>query len=147
MRNGVAGLLALMVAFIGSVAFAAKPEVYQKKSVAVSGYDTVAYFTAGEPVKGSKEFAYSWNDAEWRFSSQENLDKFKADPAAYAPQYGGYCAYAAAKGKTAPTDPEAWHIHEGKLYLNYSKGIQKKWFKDKPGYIKSADANWPGILS
>lgn len=124
----------------------AKDPVYQKNGVAIKGYDPVAYFTEKAPVKGKAEFSFSYQDATWHFSSAANLAAFKSDPAKYAPQYGGYCAYAVAKGSTAKIDPKAWKIVDGKLYLNYSSSIQKKWEKDVPGYIKKADANWPKVL-
>ena len=114
--------------------------------VAIKGYDTVAYFTQGKPVKGSKKFEYYWNGATWRFANAKDLALFKANPEKYAPQYGGYCAYAVAWGDTADIDPNAWKIVDGKLYLNYDKATQKKWEQDIPGYIDRANLNWPGVL-
>ncbi len=93
------------------------------KSVAIKGYDAVAYFRQGAPVKGSPAFKQQWMGATWLFSSAEIRDLFAADPDKYAPRYGGYCAYAVSEGHTASIDPEAWKIVDGKLYLNYSKGI------------------------
>ncbi|MEL7173254.1 MAG: YHS domain-containing (seleno)protein, partial [Pseudomonadota bacterium] len=84
--------------------------------------------------------------ATWRFSSAENRDLFVENPEKYAPQYGGYCAWAVAQGYTAATDPEAWAIVDDKLYLNYNKSVQAKWEKDVPGHIASADGNWPTVL-
>ncbi len=113
---------------------------------AVSGYDTVAYFTDGKPVKGSEKFSTKYKGAVWQFASQEHLDAFKATPEKYAPQYGGYCAYAiAAKNALVSSDPEAWKIVNGKLYLNYDKDIQAEWAMDIPGYIKKGDENWPAL--
>ncbi len=114
---------------------------------AVKGYDVVAYFTEAKPVEGSRDHVYEWQDATWRFSNEEHLAEFKQSPEKYAPQYGGYCAYAVSKGSTAPIDPEAWKIVDGKLYLNYSKDIQAIWEKDIPGYVSKADQNWPKILA
>ena len=114
--------------------------------LAVSGYDPVAYFTEGRPVEGSSDFELEWNDATWRFASQANLETFKADPEAYAPQYGGYCAWAVSQGYTASTVPEAWHIVNGKLYMNYSLGVRDKWRQDIPGHIANANQNWPKVL-
>jgi YHS domain-containing protein len=114
---------------------------------AVSGYDTVAYFKAGKPVKGDKRFSATYQGATWLFSSAENRAAFLKDPAAYAPQYGGYCAWAVGHGYTASSDPEAWRIVNGKLYLNYDKEIQAKWLKDPANLIKQGDANWPTILN
>jgi YHS domain-containing protein len=112
---------------------------------AIEGYDPVAYFTAGRPVEGASEFSHDWMDATWYFVSVENRDRFAAEPEKYAPQYGGYCAWAVAHGYTAEIDPEAWKIVEGKLYLNYSKDVQADWAADIPGNIAKGDANWPTI--
>ena len=116
--------------------------------VAIKGYDPVAYFTQGKPVKGSDEFEFEWMDAKWRFSNARHLELFKSDPEKYAPQYGGYWAYAVAVGTTANVDPvNGWKIVDGKLYLNLNRKIQKRWEKDIPGYIQKADQNWPGVLN
>ena len=114
---------------------------------AIRGYDTVAYFTEGKPVKGKKEFSTKYNEATWLFSSQENLDLFLSDPVKYAPQYGGYCAYAVANETTASTQPELFTIHNGKLYLNYSKSVNDTWLEDKEEFIAEADKNWPVLLA
>ena len=126
----------------------AKDKVYTStfSSQAVSGHDPVAYFRAGKPVKGNKKFSHDWNGATWLFSSAENLAAFKEMPEKFAPQYGGYCAWAVSQGYTASSDPEAWHIENGKLYLNYSKSVQATWAEDIPGHIKKADANWPKVI-
>ncbi|EKU98972.1 hypothetical protein Lepto7375DRAFT_8309 [Leptolyngbya sp. PCC 7375] len=114
--------------------------------LAIRGTDPVAYFTQGGPVAGSSEFTYTWNNATWQFVSAENRDLFAANPAQYAPQYGGYCAWAVSQGYTASIDPNAWKIVDGKLYLNYSRGVQRRWEQDIPGHISRANANWPGVL-
>ena len=113
--------------------------------VAIKGHDPVAYFTESKPVKGSVEHAYDWGGVTWHFASAAHRDRFKAEPARYAPQYGGYCAWAVAQGTLAPIDPQAWAIVNDKLYLNYSPGIQAKWEHDIPGHIDKADQNWPGL--
>jgi hypothetical protein len=113
--------------------------------VAIEGTDPVAYFDQGRPVEGSSDFEHEWMDATWRFVSAENRDRFAADPEKYAPQYGGYCAWAVSQGYTAKIDPEAWSIVDDKLYLNYSKDVQKQWSADVPGNIAKGDANWPTI--
>ena len=115
-------------------------------NTAVSGYDPVAYFTQGRPVKGERRFTVTYNGAEYRFASAANRDAFKANPAKYAPQYGGYCAWAVSRGYTASADPNVWKIVEGKLYLNYNEEVGRKWSKDIPGHIRSANANWPRVL-
>ena len=127
----------------------AKEPVFQSffGNVAINGYDPVAYFTESAPVEGSSEFTQEWNGATWRFASAENRDLFTANPEAFAPQYGGYCAWAVAQGYTASTDPEAWSVVDNKLYLNYSKGVQAQWEEDIPGNITKGDANWPSVLN
>ncbi|NJN31270.1 MAG: YHS domain-containing protein [Synechococcales cyanobacterium RM1_1_8] len=124
----------------------AGPEYFQEKGIAIRGADPVAYFMAAAYVPGSSEFTHDWQGATWQFSSAENRDAFAANPEAYAPQYGGFCAYAVSQGSTAPVEPEAWKIVDGKLYLNLNKKIQQRWEQDIPGYIASANQNWPGVL-
>jgi len=114
------------------------------KGVAVEGYDVVAYFTEGKPVEGRKEFETEWNGAKWLFATAANRDLFKADPEKYAPQYGGYCAYAVSKGHTAGIYPKNWKVVDGKLYLNH-RFAQGRWLKDVPGNITKGDGNWPKI--
>ena len=109
---------------------------------AVGGYDTVSYFTKDAPVKGSKEFKTEWKGAEWLFSSQENLEKFKATPEQYAPQYGGYCAWAVAHDNFVKGDPEVWNITDGKLYLNYNKKIAESWKPRREELIPVADKKY-----
>ena len=140
-------LLALILLLPGQVN--ASDEIYTGffSDQALSGYDSVAYFSEGKPVKGKAKYSYQYKDAEWRFSSQQNLDKFKATPEAYAPQYGGHCAWALARNATASGDPLNWSIEQGKLYLNYDDDIQQKWEKDRAGFIKKADKNWPDVLN
>ncbi|MFO1037248.1 MAG: YHS domain-containing (seleno)protein [Geminicoccaceae bacterium] len=139
--------LVLSLAFAGA-ASAAQPPVFADPAthVAIHGTDPVAYFTEQKPVPGKPEFQTEWNGAVWQFATADNLAKFKADPAAYAPQYGGYCAWAVSQGYTATTEPEAWRIVDGKLYLNYNLDIRKKWEGDIPGYIAKANTNWPSVL-
>ena len=115
-------------------------------SLAVSGYDAVAYFTESRPVEGISRHETRWNGATWRFASAANLARFKADPKSFAPQYGGYCAWAVAQGSTASSDPTTWRIVDGKLYLNYNRDIQRNWAKDVPANIAKADGNWPKVL-
>lgn len=129
--------------------FAADNPVYYNEKGAIGGADTVAYFSlaAGEkPIMGSDEFAHIWQGAKWKFSSAENRDKFIANPAKYAPQYGGYCAYAVALGKTASIKPKYWAIVNEKLYLNYNWLVYHKWKHSKDDYIVKADQNWPNAL-
>lgn len=114
--------------------------------LAISGYDTVAYFREGKPVEGSDNFTTKYKGAVWQFKNQSNLDAFLLAPESYAPQYGGYCAWAVAQGNTAKGDPLQWNITDGKLYLNYNEEIRIKWLKDKDALIDTADQNWPTVL-
>lgn len=114
-------------------------------NTALQGHDPVAYFTEGKPVKGNDAFTAEYKGAIFKFSSAVNRDAFIEDPDAYAPQYGGYCAWAMADGKHAKGDARYWKIVDGKLYLNYNKGIQAKWDADIPGFITRADAAWANI--
>lgn len=115
--------------------------------LALDGHDAVAYFKTGKPAKGTSEHALSWNGATWRFASAENKAAFAASPEAFAPQYGGYCAWAVSQGYTAKGDPNHWRIVGGKLYLNYNASVQKDWEKDIPGRIVKGDRNWPTVLA
>jgi YHS domain-containing protein len=144
-------MLALAVSGLPLIAAApaaqAEPPIYTGvfSNTALQGHDPVAYFTEGKPVKGDEAFTTEYMGAEFRFASAANRDAFLADPQAYAPQYGGYCAWAMADGKHAKGDARHWRIVDGKLYLNYNKSIQKKWDADIPGFIERADTEWSDI--
>ncbi len=146
-RSILAGAVALPALWLATgPASAASPEVFTRDGAAIGGYDPVAYFTKGKPVKGDAAHSVTWKGAEWRFATAENKASFEADPAAYAPQYGGYCAFAVSRGYTAKTEPDAFTVHEGKLYLNFDKGVRRRWERDVPGNISKGDANWPTVL-
>lgn len=114
---------------------------------ALEGYDTVAYFTQNKPVKGNSDYSTEYKGAVWNFSTEKNLELFKADPSKYAPQYGGYCAWAiGAKNDFAPGDPLQWSIVDGKLYVNYDKSIKDKWETDRAKFISQANVNWPKLI-
>ena len=144
MKVALAALLALGLGLAGA-AHAEDPIYTNWRGLALSGYDPVAYFTQGKPVPGSSEHELEWMGATWRFASAGSLAAFRADPTRYAPQYGGYCAWAVAQGYTASADPEAWRIVDGRLYLNYDADVQKKWEADIPGFIARADRSWPTL--
>ncbi len=119
---------------------------YQPSGIAIRGYDTVAYFTEAKPVKGDDQFTTEWQNATWKFSSQEHLDLFTTDPQKYAPQYGGYCAYGVAQNNLVKIEPDQWTIHDDKLYLNYNAKLNKEWKMDIPGFIKTADELFESLL-
>jgi hypothetical protein len=135
--------LAFSLLLVLSFNVRAEPLIYTAffSDQALSGYDTVAYFREGKPVKGSDDFSTEYKDAQWLFKNQENLDAFLLAPDSYAPQYGGYCAWAVAHDNAAKGDPEQWNITGGKLYLNYDANIRSKWLKDKNALIVTADKN------
>ncbi len=122
------------------------PVFTTRGDVAIRGYDPVAYFTEEKPVKGSREITLGWQGATWRFATAENRDLFAADPEKYAPQYGGYCAWAVSRDYTAATDPDAFTLVNGKLYLNYNAKVMKQWLEERDANIESADKNWPTVL-
>ncbi len=145
-RSALAAVMLLCAAPL--TAQAASPEIFTGlvQGVAVGGYDPVAYFTEHRPVLGRTDITYAWKGATWRFAGAQNRDAFKAAPEKYAPQCGGYYAYAVAQGATAKGDPKVWSVVDGKLYLNLSASVRKTWEKDIPSYSKSADKNWPEVL-
>ena len=164
MRKIMAFVAAMMAMFALSAPanaqfFGKKDFIYEKGGYAIEGRDTVAYFDLdaadldadGLPnpksVEVDPQYSVDYQGATWIFSSQENLDKFNAEPAKYAPAYNGYCAYAAAKGSLAKTNPDAWRIIDGKLYLNFSSSVQRRWVKDIPGHISQANDNWAGLTT
>ena len=120
-------------------------DFFEKDGAAIRGYDPVAYFNAGKPVKGSSAHAAQHGGSTFHFASQSNRDAFVANPARYAPQYNGFCAFGVAGGYKAAIDPAAFTIVGGKLYLNYDQGIRSKWSADIPGYVGKADRNWPNV--
>jgi YHS domain-containing protein len=120
-----------------------------EKGIAIQGYDPVAYFTGGKPVKGSKDLAVAFQGATYYFSSAENKEAFKKNPSKYEPQYGGWCAYAMGNdGSKVEIDPETFKIIDNKLYLYYNKYFNntlKSWNKDEANLKSHADANWQKI--
>jgi YHS domain-containing protein len=120
-------------------------EFFERNNLAIDGYDPVAYFTEQKPMKGSTQFRSNFHGSTFQFASAVHRDAFAADPAKYAPQYGGYCAYGMAKGYKATIDPAAFTIADDKLYLNYSETVRSRWLSDIPGNIQKADANWPEV--
>lgn len=147
-----ATLTGLLAVFVGLSLFTAVAPVSADEAVnqnwfgvAIKGYDTVAYFAEGRPMKGSSDFEVEWQGAKWRFANGEHRDRFEKDPEAYAPRYGGYCAGGMALGRKASIDPEAWVIVDGKLYLNYSKNDRDTFASDPKPKISEADENWKAL--
>jgi len=124
--------------------FAATDAVYTnwRDNVAADGYDVVTFFS-GKPQKGKLEFTTRYEGADWFFFSQANKDLFLTNPDLFAPQYGGYCAWAVSKGKLAPGSPDHWHVEDGRLFFNYNGRIERRWQKKRAKFIRDADVRWP----
>jgi YHS domain-containing protein len=120
-------------------------EIFAPEGKAIKGYDPVAFYKVSKPVMGSDSLEFDYKNAKWYFSSNENLEAFKANPEQYAPQYGGYCAYGTSKGKKAPTETGTWTILNDKLYFNYNDKVKEMWMKDQQALIEKADQQWPLI--
>lgn len=119
---------------------------YSDGGLAVSGYDAVSYFRIGTPALGKSDFSLMWKGAVWQFTSEENRDRFERNPRAFAPQFGGYCAFAMVQGVLSSTDPQAWQIVDGKLYLTHSEAIERIWKQNVSQNIREAEGHWPQVL-
>lgn len=115
--------------------------------VAIQGYDPVAFFTDGKPVKGDQKLLLKHEGAIYFFASREHKDLFKADPAKYTPEFGGYCAYGVSRNKLVEIDVDAFQIVGGKLLLQYSKGVRDDFNEDPQGNLAKANANWTGLVA
>lgn len=147
----ISGLVVTLLVIVGlfylrSIGMFASEPVYATAAGAINGYDPVAYFDEQRPVKGRQEHAMQWNGATWYFSSADRLQRFKADPERYAPQFGGYCAMAVASGYTAQTDPAAFAIVDDRLYLNFDPSVLEEWTQKRDAHIASGQQNWPSVL-
>lgn len=140
----------------GTAAFVTAPAVAVAQSsplavntdaagLALHGYDAVAYFNAGRPTVGDARFSTTFEGARYQFASAANLEAFRANPVAYAPVFGGFCAMGVALEKKLDGDPQVWKIVDGKLYLNVNKDVQVAWNADIPGNLVKANNNWPQI--
>jgi len=138
-------LSAIVLCFIVIGAHAQKSATFVADGKAIKGYDPVAFFTESRAVRGQDSLMYAWNGADWLFSNRANLDRFRAEPEKYAPQYGGYCAYGTSQGHKAPTQVDTWSVVDGKLYFNYSMKVKEMWMKDRAGFIMKADQQWPAL--
>lgn len=142
----------IVAAGIGAAVFVASRNTESFKqinataeNIAIKGFDTVEYFSAAKAVEGNPQFSLVWNGAKWFFANSANLEKFRQNPEQFAPQFGGYCAYAVSKGYTADGDPNAWKIVDGKLYLNYNPKVKEMWEEDQSKAIEDGRKNWQGF--
>ena len=137
--------VALSVAMATSALAAGVELNASSTGLAMQGYDPVAYFTDGAPAKGSYKITTVFNDATYRFASEEHKAQFEANPEAYLPAYGGYCAFGTAMGFKFDGDPTYWKIVDNTLYLNLSKDIQERWEGNIPGFVEDANGHWENI--
>ena len=142
MKTVFSSIFAVLLAILATPALAGD---VTHSTPGISGYDPVAYFTDGKPMKGSGYHVAEYQGVTYAFVSKEHKNRFEDNPEKYVPAYGGFCAYGVAVGKKFVSDPEAWKIVQGRLYLNLDRDIQSKWVKDIPGYIKKSEANWKDI--
>ncbi len=139
-------LLSFLVFLLATtLAFAGYDTETDKDGIILNGYDAVAYVTVNKALPGDPNITFEHNEAIYQFVSEENRDLFKADPEKYVPQYGGYCAFAMSFGKKVSVNGEAFHIKDGKTYVNKNLKIYKRWKKDIPGNIAKADVKWPEV--
>ena len=122
--------------------FATASNATNQLATAIGGYDAVSYFKDSGPVPGAARYHHFWNGAVWFCSSEENRDAFAANPTDYAPQYDGYCAWAASQNYKRPGDPDVWQIEDGKLYIMVHEGAKARWQENIPTYIVAGDENW-----
>ena len=148
MIRALLAAVAMVVTLGAPAAWAGAPEVNlgHFNKLAMNGYDVMTYWNGGNPAKGDPDISAEYNGATWVFVNEESRAEFLADPAAFAPQYGGYCAYAAARNYIADVDPYAWRIWEGKLYLNYSPRVRRMWASEIDENISRANGFWPDVL-
>ena len=117
-----------------------------KTGVAIQGYDPVAFFTDHKPVKGDPKYLVKHDGAIYLFATKEHRDLFKENPSKYEPEFGGYCAYGVSRNKLVEIDVDAFQIVDGKLLLQYSKGVRDDFNKDQAGNLVKANANWGGLV-
>lgn len=138
-------LLSIAVLWLSALSAAAEQHRLQlaaQEGVAVAGFDPVAYFEAGQALAGRPEIALRWRGVRWHFASPAHLAAFEANPHAFAPQFGGYCAVSIARGRPVPADPRNWVIVEGQLYLAEGPGQLALLLADPNAVLQAAQANW-----
>ena len=139
-------LFALLALAAFSTVASGKELINLDNGVAIQGFDPVAFFTDHRPVKGDAQFQSQYRGAKYYFATAEHKATFDREPAKYEPQFGGFCAYGASRGKTVPVKIETWEILNGRLILQYDLDVKSKFDKDPQGTLKKADENWPGLV-
>jgi YHS domain-containing protein len=145
MRHLIALLFVLALTPL-TAARAETPIFSEDDGIAIRGYDVVSYFQAGRPIEGRTDIAVMWKGVVWRFSNDSNREMFESNPRAYAPRFGGYCAYAVSNGYLMSGDPTAWEIVDGQLYLTFNPVVHEIWNQDQAGHISQAQGHWPAVV-
>lgn len=145
-----AGAVLTVLAFAPSTSFAVKQTGGEYNTLyaglGAKGYDVVSYFTDKKPAQGLDKFTTTFGGVTWQFASSEHRDMFKADPAKYAPQYGGFCSWGVSQGKLFDIDPvNGWTVSNAKLYLNFNGDINSTFARDTEGFVSKAERNWGGL--
>jgi YHS domain-containing protein len=138
-------IIALIVLVVSLCAVSFNASAGPQFTVALQGYDTVSFFDAATPKKGDTMHAVHWNGATWLFANEANANRFKAEPAKYAPQFDGYCSFAASRGYIAPADALTGVVVNGKLYLNFNQEVKRMWAEDRAENIRKGEENWPKL--
>jgi YHS domain-containing protein len=141
-----AAVIVLILTTLSAVSVAKELNNLDGNGVALQGYDPVAFFTDNQPVKGNQQFQSQYHGATYYFASAEHKATFDKDPAKYEPQFGGFCAYGASRGKTVPVKIDAWQIVNGRLLMQYDLDVKSKFNSDPQGNLSKADKNWPGLV-
>lgn len=145
MTNRLLQNLALSAILTVTAGTALAGDFFEKDGVALRGYDPVAYFSVGMPVKGAAAHHYQYKGSTFYFASSANERSFVRDPEKYVPQFGGFCALGTANGYKVSTQPDAFAVVDGKLYLNHDLKVLARWKEDVPGNITQAEKNWPEV--
>jgi YHS domain-containing protein len=111
--------------------------------LALRGYDPVAYFETGKPMRGTAKITASYGGARYLFATKAHRKSFLNNPTKYLPQFGGFCAVGTSFGEKVDVDPETGKIVNGKLYLNNGPKAQEIFDSDAGNTISRAEHNWP----
>ena len=130
-----------------SLARAHAGDFFEKDGFAIDGYDAVSFFESSGPIKGTQAISVTFRGSVFLFSSEDHKKEFLKNPEKYSPQFNGYCAFGLARGYKAKSEPGAFSVVKGKLYLNYDLLVRKKWLEKRDDFIEKAEANWPSVKS
>jgi YHS domain-containing protein len=140
-------ILLLTITLLATARFVVAAEAINvdQNGLGLQGYDPVGYFTDNKPIKGDPKFTATYLGATYQFASEAHQKTFESAPAKYAPQFGGFCGYAASINKLAPIEVEFFQVLHGRLVMQHNEKAWKLWHEDVEGNLKKADANWPKL--